>query len=255
MSKEATLQPKYFGAVFTKLYDEWEKEHPDKTQTDFGELFDPPISRQTITSWRSGKSIPGPHNLEQLLKIFGVTKKDFIPLSNADDYAFNEERQTRIASDTLIPFCEKIGLDIDFIKLAKKLLGTKYDELFPLWSPLQKLNNEYTRRGADSLAPAAPMADNNFFQIEVNTGSTTKLVDMTLTDLLFLKDLQDRISDTIEFEFMRRSRELINEVNEINEAAADPVVITPDGGTAFLRIDLFEFDKYSGRVRKILRRK
>ena len=254
MKKDKELQPKYFGAMFTKFYNEFAENHPGITQQRFGNLFNPPISRQTITSWKKG-SIPESYNLEQILNIFGKTVDDFIPQSNADKYSFDTDRQTEVATETLLPFCEKIGLDTDFIKLARKLLGPKFDELFPIWSPIQLVNNQYIRRGHEALASAAQMIDAEFLQIVVNADNKTKTVDLTLTDLLFLKDLQDRVTDTIVFEFMRRSQELKREVDDINEAAADSVEITPDGKTILRNIDLFEFDDYSRRVKRVLRRK
>lgn len=257
MEDYKAIRPAFFGAKFSELYKAYKKDHRC-TQTDFGKLFDPEITRQTITSWKSGEVVPEKYNLDQICSIFGVTIDEFIPRTDSDIYAYEADRQIDIAKNTLLPFCETIGLDIEFIKLSRKLLGSQYDERFPIWSPIQKIpslyKDEYIRRGSAALAKAAEMTGDNYLQIQVIEDGEIKFVDLSLTDLLFLKDLQDRITDTIVFEFSRRSRELSKEVEDINKAAADSIVIKTDGGVGLRNIDLFEFDDYSRRVRNILRR-
>ena len=259
MEENRTIRPAFFGAKFSELYKAWKKNNPGCTQTDFGKLFNPEITRQTVTSWKSGDVVPEKYNLDQICSIFGVTVDEFIPRTDKDVYAYEASRQADVAENTLLPFCETIGLDIDFIKLARKLLGSQYDEMFPIWSPIQRIpslfKDEYIRRGPAALAKAAEMTGADYLQIQVIEDGEAKLIDLTLTDLLFLKDLQDRITDTILFEFSRRARELSREVEDINKAAADSIVINADGGVGPRNIDLFEFDDYSRRVRNILRRK
>lgn len=257
MEKDKIIQKKYFGAKFTELYKDWKENNPGSTQTTFAKLFNPEITRQTITAWKSG-TIPSDYNLKQICTVFKVPRSDFIPQSNAELYTYSTERQNAIASDILLPFCETIGLKPVFIKLIKQLLESKYDELFPIWSPLQKasfFDNEYIRKGSSALAPAEKMTDNEYLQVEVIENGETKTITLSLPDLLFLKDLQERVYDTIVFEFDRRSRSLIKEVEEINKAAADPVLIKSDGGITSRNLDLFEFDDYSRRVRNIIERR
>lgn len=257
MEDYKAIRPAFFGAKFSELYKAYKKDHRC-TQTDFGKLFDPEITRQTITSWKSGEVVPEKYNLDQICSIFGVTIDEFIPRTDSDIYAYEADRQTDIAENTLLPFCETIGLDIDFIRLARKLLGSQFDESFPVWTPIQKVSffdNEYTRLSPSDLPKAAENGNNDYLQVTVNENGAPKLITLTYTDLLFLKDLQDRITDTITFEFSRRFRELAKEIDEINKAAADSIVIEPDGKISYHILDLFEFDDYSRRVRNILRRK
>lgn len=245
---------KLFGKQFKLAYDEWKSEEQGRTQETFIKLFDDKISRQTVSSWRNGRAIPSEYHFDRICEIFGKPEEYFSLKGHMLQYAGSTEFMNLVMTDDVKPYCETIGLDEDFLRFLKSFIN--FDELFPLWRPMKVVMDgleasHYELASEVVLPKSAPMTD-SIFQIrrEVKTPSgetEERLLTFLKPDLLFLRDVQKDVFKYVEFLFMKRQREMFEEIEEANKRTVSPVRLK-DGGRAIRRLtkeELLEVSPYA----------
>lgn len=248
-----------FGARFTKQFLKGKREGRWKSHEDFGQKLNPSVLRGSVANWSKGKNIPTPERLKEICEVFGVPE-DYFDTSNAtrdELYQYESEYMTEIMVKDAIPFCKLIGLDLDFLRGVRSVMGDKFDISFPIWTPImqnpQRASVENYIRSRSSLAVSAQTDQkHSVFQVNapevIGDESSRRLVTMGHADLEFLRDLQEEVSDYIEFQFLRRLKGQIKEVEEANRRSLVPL---SDGGYAIRQLkaeELNQIDKY-GRYR------
>lgn len=211
----------FFGSKFTKLVDEYIEEGKD-----IGEKRTPEticsalkVSRQTFYNWKSG-SLPDQYNFKKICDFFRVPEEEFYIRTHDEKYKFDSSFMDAVKESEIDPYCDKIGLDEEFVKVIRKQVN--FDKLFPLWTPIDKngdfFSYRYEQRSIDCLSDSAPM-DVDTFQIRrcVEGEEGEKLITMSRPDLLFLSDVQREVSRYIKFRFMERQEEMKDEVEKVNK--------------------------------------
>lgn len=235
----------FFTIRFCEKYEEWQlnqKKNGFKgSQAEFARLVldaekeihpDNPLTKcdyRYVSKWLNGRMKPEKY-LEAIARVLGVEPDYFKPKERNEQYRYSPEYMNSLIESEILPYCEETGIDPEFIRFIRGLVD--FDELFPLWRPMQRIANpfvDYTYYLADEsvLADSAPMKDNTF---QVHRSVTVKdgekeerLITLGRPDLLFLKDVQKSVKKYIEFLFMQRAKEMKEEVEEANRRVRIPV--------------------------------
>lgn len=232
----------FFGQRFTERLDHWKKEN-NSTQEKFVELVGVK-SPNSVGDWKKG-SVPQPQNLEKICEVFGVDKSYFFPQTKDDLYKYSSEYMSDEIAKFATDYCKTIGLDLDFIRAIRKMFGSDFDNLFPVWGPLASearlpfLTDENPRYIHDisRLSPSAPMTDHldEVFQmnIEIERGKTTehRLVTLGSVDMDFLYYIQEKVRNYVAFLFYEKANQRKQEETEASEKC---VVKTEGAGISFI---------------------
>ena len=212
---------------FARLVVEAEKElHPNNPLTKCDYRY--------VSKWLNGVMRPEGY-LEAIAQVLGVSVDEFTPKTHDDQYKHSEEYMNGIQKDEIEPFCDMIGLDVEFLKILESMID--FDEKFPLWRPMERTKNiladyVYYLLPESSLCESAPMKD-GVFQVErivnENGKEEKRLITLSKPDLLFLRDIQRSIKKYLEFRFAERADEMEKEVEEANRLSMIPL---EGGGTA-----------------------
>lgn len=253
-TKTDKVYRKYFGSRFSRQFDKFKDEHKGTTQTSFGKLLDPPASRGSVKKYYDGEDIPSPERLKQIREIFGVNE-DYFNIENATHdelYTLSSEYMTEVGRDTLSQFCEEIGLDLRFLYVIRELIGSRFDDMFPTWTPLAYnwINESYFRLDRSVWSESAEMDPDvrvlqYKIQCEADGKKTEKLIPFTRHDLRFIKDLQTNVLDYVEFLLMKQGKDLKRDGEIATEKAQ---VITQNGLAVSRKLSAEELnmiDKYS----------
>lgn len=236
------IPPKFFGKQFSKAFDKWKQEGEGRTQESFGRNeFTDIVSRQTVNSWYKGRSVPDDDHMKQLIRIFGVPEDYFTIKDDSDAYQGSSEFMTRVGEDVLFPYCEEIGLDLDFLRLLKDHMN--FEEDFPLWRPIHTvfpnklMDVDFGLEPERALPESAPMEDPVLQierKVEMEDGTMCdRLITMNRADLLFLRDVQQDVIEYVEFLFMKRARQMEEEPKELERRVR---IKYPDGRTVFKKV-------------------
>lgn len=171
--------------------------------------FNPEISRQTIANWKNGEE-PNSFNKTQLCKIFNVNDDYFDTITTREDLnKFDTVHITKVGKENA-SFAVEHGLDLDLVQVLHELVD--FDSLFPKYSHIVEEpssspdNPRFIREeNADS---AVIDKDLEFLQIKRDG----KIYTMHQADLAYLKEVQDKVKEYVEFLFYKRSKEMKEEV-------------------------------------------
>lgn len=197
------------------------------------------VDNRFVSKWLNG-TVPEEENIKCICEVLGLSEDYFEP-SDRDRYRDDSQFITELGQKH-VAFAKEIGLDLDLVKALHNL--TDWDTIFPMYSPIEPsdvekffLSNKWERlNGFVSSAPIDKSLD--FLQ----TQKDGKLLTLHRADLVYLKEVQDKVVEYVEYLFYKRAQEMKKEVEEVN-AFANP------GGTGrrsklFVREHLFEIDRF-----------
>lgn len=203
----------FFTAKFNELYQEkWKSK--GKTQADFAEAirncFPNPhackCTNHNVSKWLSG-SFPEMY-LEQIAQVLEVDLEVFIPQTRSEKYEYDSEYIKGITDDHA-KYAKGIGLKGSFMKYVVQ--KPDFAESFPVYSPLWlKVSGlpcfEKWEISRLPLAECAPV-ERTTFQIEKDG----KKITLSRADLEFLKEVQSKVYDYVDYLFYCRSKEMEEE--------------------------------------------
>lgn len=256
----------FFVKRFNELFSEWKQKGGKNTQGEFarqiceirhektGEKC--PVTNSYVSEWSRGKWFPDQY-ISEIAEVLGVKEEVFFFQTHDDFYKYSSEYMTKIGHGEFSQFCDEIGLDLRFLYVIRSLMGSSFDELFPLWTPIapkksRDISNDdgiYSHMGTECLSTSAKMDDDvNIFQCVVHDEEAETEEGRTITlgraDLRFIKDIQDEVINLIEFCFMKREKDLQKESEEASRRSS-PVL--PDGGRVVRLLkaeELNQIDRY-----------
>ena len=199
----------YFSKVFTDLLEEWKKEN-DKTQEDFMEL----IGVQTvnsITHYKKGYSYPKKNTFQKICEVLDVDESVFTPKSPTERYENDPLYITAVGKDRS-RFAKGIGFDMRLLSVLRKLIN--FEEEFPIYSNIVQTNNKEFIRNPNFL-DSQTIQEEELKDLQIQRNSKT--VTLHNADLMFLKEVQDQVTQYVKFLFYERSKEMENEISNINE--------------------------------------
>lgn len=252
----------FFSDKFNRAFDEWKKKNKGKliegtTQKAFASMVK--VSEDMIKAYKTGETYPREATLKRIISVLGVPDDYFTMKTDDERYKYSPEFMSDIGENKILPYCEEIGLDPRFLMTVRDLFGEDLGDQFPFWTQLIRNPNLlcdpselYIRLDpVDFWSSSAEMKpDVKMFQIEVRKqdgSDNKKLITLSYSDLLFLRDVQDEVRDYIEFLFLKRKKELRTECEEASKRAQIPL---SNGGYELIQLraeDLNEIDKYCDR--------
>lgn len=212
-------------------------------------------THQQVSQWLNG-TFPDDENLRCICEVLGVDPEHFTSPTEKELYKFSQHFMTKIGETRLLPYCEEVGLDPQFLVTVGNLLGEGFGDQFPFWAPIgmnaKTLFRSEDRRLYDRPDPlkfwsdsAEMKPDVKMFQIEVKEEGSDKKKLLTLTDpdLRFLKDVQDEVINYVGYLFHKRKDELRSEAEEASRRS----VSHEDGKEVHRKLkadELNEIDRY-----------
>ena len=262
-SKWTQQRDDFFQAQFKKRFTTWHNKDPKKnTQGEFarqiceimhkktGEKC--PVTNSYVSEWLRGVWFPEMY-LPAIAEVLGVKEEDFIFHTHDELWRLSSEYMTKTVGGEMKQFCEELGLDLRFLFIISELIGSKFDDMFPTWTPF-KLNKKafiddkedlyYRPDRKDWIGSAEMDSGYNIFQCKVEyeeDGQTKeKLLPFSRPDLRFLKDVQDKVKDYIEFLMLKQSKDLKRDVRKASEKAR---ITLSDGGKTTILLNAEELNK------------
>lgn len=206
----------FFVKRFNELYRERWKDQ-GKTQQDFADAIraqfpNPdkcPCTFQYVSDWLRGKKYPEIY-LPQIAKVLGVNEEEFTPRNREERYEFDPEYIEKVLSDK-DEYRKKIKLNKAFVCYLRS--RPAFSKSFPLYSPLchkvkfmpDETEDRYVRMG---FAGASQVEKEKPLYMVERDG---KKIVLNNADLEFLKEVQNKVDEYVEFLFTRRAREMIEE--------------------------------------------
>lgn len=173
----------FFSLKFSKLLDEWLSEctidedgnTKRRTQKDFAEMVG--LHPNMISRYRKGNAYPGDDQLSWIAQALNVDVSEFIPTTDTERLAFDENYRTNFYKDILaleLGLVESIGIDKSFWWFF-----TEQKNIYDIF-PFEKANNE--------------CEENMIFGKKNSSG---KKVGFTKEDLEYVKYLQEEVETFI----------------------------------------------------------
>lgn len=250
----------FFKNKFNEFFEEWKKQGKGNTQGEFarqiceirnkktGEKC--PVTNSYVSEWARGKWFPDQY-ISEIAEVLGVKEEDFFFQTRDEFYKLSSEYMTKIGRGEMSQFCDEIGMDLQFLYIIRKLIGSDFENMFPTWTPLQKnpnlmLDQTYIRPTANVWSASAKMDDDvRVLQHEIETEEgEQKLIPFTRPDLRFLKEIQTNVLDYIEYLMLKRSKDLIREAEEASKRSRNKL---PNGDIEIRPLtpeELNQIDKY-----------
>lgn len=226
---------KLFGARFSDRLDKWKREAKDgqrRTNEVFAKMISPKTTRRSVENWCKGDNIPKEDTLKKICKIFGVPEDYFDPENATHDQLYkNSSNFIEGIGKQHVEFSKLIDLDLDLIRALANHVD--FDKLFPLYAPIEyKTQDPQTGEAvcsrnvnySDSAHVEDVDKDLRFLQVERDG----KRVTLHRCDLAFLKEVQDKVVEYIEFLFYQRTKEIEEEVLKYSQECLE---VTIDGET------------------------
>lgn len=181
-----------------------------------------------VTDWKTGRhGIPYLY-IEKICEVLGVSTDVYEPRTHSEKYQYSSDFITDIGK-AHVEFANKEGLDLTLVEALTKIVD--FNKTFPVYTPIrlntQFLDPEYIRMiNADS----API-DKKLEFLQVTRDG--KRITLHRADLAFLKEVQDRVTEYVEYLFYRRAQEMKDELTQVNK---DLHITLKDGGQAVKKI-------------------
>lgn len=172
----------------------------------------PTCTSQQVHKWLTG-TVPSQENIDCIIEALDLPKDYFVP-SHSDMYRESSEYITEIGKKRA-QAAEEIGLDLNLVKSLSGMID--FGKRFPIYTPIRKgrdpETHEKTYYRPDS-ADSAPIDKSlEFLQFE-RYGKTMTMSD---ADLLFLKEVQDRIGEYVKYLFYERANRMSEIIDDLNE--------------------------------------
>lgn len=173
-----------------KIIEAWSKNNPDE---------DCKVDFHYVSSWKNGKNGVPRKYMKEICEVLKVPKDRYMSKTKDEKYASSSDCITEIGKNNRA-YAMEIGLNLDLVRELSKLVD--FDQLFPLYTPLRKFKREV--RHKDS----APIDSSlRFLQIKRNGETYT----MHKADLMYLKEVQDKIVNFVKYLFYDRLLEMESE--------------------------------------------
>lgn len=176
----------------------------------------PTCTSQQVHKWLTG-TVPSQENIDCILEALNLPKDYFVP-SHSDMYRESSDYITEIGKRRAQK-AEEIGLDLNLVKSLSNMVD--FGKRFPIYTPIRKGRDPETRKKAyyrpDSADSAQIDKSLEFMQFE-RDGKTMTMSD---ADLLFLKDVQDKIGEYVKYLFYERATRMAEIVDDLNRDMTD----------------------------------
>lgn len=178
------------------------------------------LTPSALSQFINGNRYPTEANIDTMAKALGIEPKELT--SKAERYEGEAKFELspfagELAEDEIKPYCDLIGLDLDFLRVVHKL--TNFDDDFPAWSPIeyQIKPTPYKRKELASCRLRVAKIEDDCLQLVVrDENGKEKRVFLQAQDLVYLKDLQDLVSLFLESMFKKRRKEMEHELQVAN---------------------------------------
>lgn len=247
----------FFISKFVPKLEDWKRKNKDKGGTDKAFALLIGVDKNMIPQYKKGDAYPRPETLKKIIQVLGVPEDYFTPTTKDELFQFSPDYMNDIGENKILPYCEEVGLDPQFLVVMSHLFGESLGDQFPFWTPMMvNVPNWFKDRKSVYKRPdpldfwnssAEMTSDVKVFQIEVKEkdgSGNKKRLTLTYPDLLFLRDVQDEVRDYVEFLFIKRKKALQSECEEASRRAQSP---TEDGGVSLRSLkgeELNEIDRY-----------
>ena len=194
--------------------------------------------------------------IDKICDVLGVSPDVYSPTSHDDQYRLSERTITEVGRDNS-GFAEEQGLILDFVKGLSQFVD--FDKLFPIFSPINLDDPEVNEKTGGKIysrnlefAQSAPI-DRSLSFLQVNQDD--KRITLHVSDLMFLKDVQDQVQTFVEYLFYARSKEMEEEDRRFNEDVKDQDVITEDFYYDHVKyseyaVKINQGKRFKGKIRK-----
>lgn len=250
---------KFFAEKFKDALDKWKIRNKDKGGTD--EAFARMIGKSKNMIPRYKKSddekigaYPEDKTLKKMCSVLGVPENYFTPTTEDELYKWDSDYMTSVLETHAVKYCKEIDLDLIFLSGMKRIFGEEFGDVFPKWTPISRKanrnlfedNDPYCRADVSVLSQSAQVGHElDVFQFRVDADGETRNIIFGEGDLRFIKEVQDKTKEYIEFLFSQRCKEMAREVDEANKRYWKP---NPNGEgfeSDYLKYDeLNEIDKF-----------
>ena len=262
--KRSNVGKSFWMDRFGSAYDlKWKSNGKGWTQYKFAEAINKirdcgddvsgTVTSQQVSKWLHG-SIPSEENLKAICEVLGVSEDYFTPTSEDERYKNDSGYITNLIETQAVKYCKNIDLDLLFLRSMKRMFGEEFGDVFPRWTPIEhkskynpfKDHDPYHRADISVISPSAQVGHElDYFQFTINVDGESRNIVLGEGDLRFIKEVQDKTKEYIEFLFAQRHKDMEKEVSEINRRYWKP---NPDGrgfvGEFCKADDLNEVDKY-----------
>ena len=263
-SKWTEQRDAFFVKQFDKFFKEWKDQDRKKnTQGEFARQIceirkqktgeQCPVTNSYVSEWARGKWFPDQY-LPEIAEVLGVKEEEFFFQTHDDFYKYSSEYMTKVGRDEISQFCDDIGLDLRFLYIIRELIGSDFDDMFPTWTPLHQnpdlfSEDKYIRRDRTIWSESAEMDPDvrvlqYIMRYEEDGETKEKLIPFTHQDLRFIKDVQNKVVDYIEFLMMKQGKDLKREAKKATNRSQTKL---KNGGIAFRPLnaeELNEIDTY-----------
>lgn len=250
---------KFFAEKFKIALEEWKEKNKDKNATD--EMFARLIRKSKNMIPRYKKSddekvgaYPEDKTLKEMCSVLGVPENYFTPTTEDELYKWDSNYMTSVLETHAVKYCKEIELDLVFLSSMKRMFGEEFGEAYPRWTLIErkakrnpfKDKDPYCRADISVISQSAQVGrELDVFQFKVNVDGERRNIVFGEGDLRFIKEVQDKTKEYIEFLFSQRCKEMDREVEEANKRYWKP---NPNGEGLvgeYLKYDeLNEIDKY-----------
>lgn len=250
---------KFFAEKLKIALDEWKIENKDKGGTD--EMFARLIGKSKNMIPRYKKSddekvgaYPEDKTLKSMCRVLGKSENYFTPTTESELYKWDADYMTSVLETHAVKYCKEIDLDLIFLSGMKRMFGEEFGDIFPKWTPIARKtkrnlfedNDPYCRADASVISRSAQVGrELDVFQFKVDVDGDRRNIIFGEGDLRFIKEVQDKAKEYIEFLFSQRCKEMDREVDEANKRYWKP---NPNGdgmeGELLKYDELNEIDKY-----------
>lgn len=241
----------FFAKRFSELFEEkWKSE--GGTQESFARAINAVrhnnfggCTHTLVSRWKNGTTFPETY-LSDIAKVLGVDESEFFPKEHDDKYEYSPEFMTEVGR-RMIEYAGEIGLSVPFLQ-ALRSMGS-FTEEFPFFCPIVEnrsmQSSEYVRLDVSNASDSAPMMGDDLpvFQFEKDD----KTLTLSVVDLEFIKDVQDKVSEYVSYLYFQRKKEADEELRKLNGDAISRVGrFTTIKGFSYSKRN--KYDKYFARA-------
>lgn len=234
---------KFFGTQFKKILAE-----KGISQQRFINLYNTlpnqHVNKNSVSDWTRGVSYPTPEKMECICKILDVEESYFQPTSLRERYWFSQEgvdEDARKKSE----YADLIGLNENFLIGLREIVD--FDKYYRVYTPLQVegffSSERYIRIPEDRCADIEKATSNGQIYQVCRNG---KRIQLRKEDLEFLKDLQDEVSQYVEYLLYKRIQDMQKELEDLERDSMGKSGVF----TVFSDEKIGTYDKYHSKVLK-----
>lgn len=249
---------KFFAEKFKIALEKWKEENKDKGGTD--EVFARMIKKHKnmIPKYKNSDNddpnkgaYPEAKTLKTMCRVLGVPENYFTPTTEDELYKWDADYMTSLLETRATKYCKDIELDLIFLSSVKRMFGEEFGDVYPRWTPIERKATKndiepYCRADVSVISQSAQVGrELDVFQFRIDIDGEKRNIVFGEGDLRFIKEVQDKTKEYIDFLFAQKIKEMKSEVDEVNKRYWKP---NPNGEGfvgEYLKYDeLNEIDKY-----------